>query len=121
MLYTSGGAEDLASRGALGEGLDATLSERLRVGGARNISWTRLTCCSFAADAVRLELHALAHTLANCMRTLALPEAVAHGSPTSLGEKLIKIGAKIVTPTRYVIFQMAAGAVARELFREIAG
>jgi hypothetical protein len=41
------------------------------------IKWTRLSCCSFAANAVRLQLHALAYNLANFMRTLALPEAVA--------------------------------------------
>ena len=53
------------------------------------------------------------------MRTLALPEAVAHWSLTSLREKLVKIGAKIVTHARYVIFQMAEVAVPRALFEEI--
>jgi hypothetical protein len=52
-------------------------------------------------------------------RTLALPNAVAHWSLTSMREKLIKIGAKIVTHARYIIFQMAEVAVPRELFREI--
>ncbi len=45
--------------------------------GKNAIKWTRLSCCSFAANAVRLQLHALAYNLANFMRTLALPEAVA--------------------------------------------
>ena len=71
------------------------------------------------ANAVRLQLHALAYKLANFMRTLVLPEAVAHWSLTSLREKLAKIGAKIVTHARYVIFQMAEVAVPRELFQEI--
>ena len=53
------------------------------------------------------------------MRTLALPEAVAHWSLTSLREKLVKIGAKIVTHARYVTFQMAEVAVPRTLFAEI--
>jgi hypothetical protein len=53
------------------------------------------------------------------MRTLALPKAVEHWSLTSLREKLVKIGAKIVTHARYVTFQMAEVAVPRELFREI--
>ncbi len=53
------------------------------------------------------------------MRTLALPEAVAHWSLTSLREKLVKIGAKIVTHARYVTFQMAEVGVPRELFQEI--
>jgi len=41
------------------------------------IKWTRLSCYSFAANAVRLQLHALVYNLANFMRTLALPEAAA--------------------------------------------
>ena len=53
------------------------------------------------------------------MRTLALPEAVKHWSLTSLKEKLVKIGAKIVTHARYVTFQMAEVAVLKELFQEI--
>jgi hypothetical protein len=49
----------------------------------------------------------------------AAPKAVAHWSLTSLREKLVKIGAKIVTHARYVIFQIAEVAVPRELFQEI--
>jgi hypothetical protein len=87
--------------------------------GKNALKWTRLSCCSFAANAVRLQLHALAYNLANFMRTLALPEAVAHWSLTSLREKLVKIGAKIVTHARYVTFQMAEVAVPGQLFGEI--
>ncbi len=87
--------------------------------GKNAMKWTRLSCCSFAANAVRLQLHALAYNIANFMRTLALPEAVAHWSLTSLREKLVKIGARIVTHARYVIFQMAEVAVPRELFQGI--
>ena len=84
-------------------------------------SWKkpRLSCCSFAANAVRLQLHALAYNLANFMRTLALPEKVKHWSLTSLQEKLVKIGAKIVAHARYVTFQMAEVAVPSQLFEEI--
>jgi hypothetical protein len=87
--------------------------------GKNAIKWTRLSCCSFAANAVRLQLHALAYNLANFMRTLALPEAVRQWSLTSLREKLVKIGAKVVRHGRYVIFQMAEVAVPRKLFQEI--
>ena len=83
------------------------------------IKWTRLSCCSFVANAVRLQLHALAYNLANFMRTLALPEAIKQWSLTSLREKLVKIGAKVVHHGRYVIFQMAEVAVPKELFQEI--
>ena len=87
--------------------------------GKNAIKWTRLSCCSFAANAVRLQLHALAYNLANFMRTLALPEAVAQWSLTSLREKLVKIGAKVVRHARYAVFQMAEVAVPRELFEKI--
>ena len=40
-------------------------------------------------------------------------------SLTTLREKLIKIGAKVVTHARYVIFQMAEVAVPKRLFRAI--
>src|SRR5512144_98631 len=70
--------------------------------------------------AVRLQLQALAYNLANVMRRLARPEAVAHRSLASLREaKLVKIGAKIVTHARYVTFQMAEVAVLRELVQDM--
>jgi Transposase DDE domain group 1 len=40
------------------------------------IRWTRLSCRSFAANAVRLQLHALAYNLGNFLRTLATPEPI---------------------------------------------
>jgi len=61
------------------------------------IKWTRLSCRTFAANAVRLQLHALAYNLDNFLRTLATPEPIRDWSMTSLKEKLIKIGAKVVS------------------------
>ena len=49
----------------------ATVRNGLFAGGSRAIKWTRLSCRSFAANAVRLQLHALAYNLGNFMRTLA--------------------------------------------------
>jgi len=83
------------------------------------IKWTRLSCRSFAANAVRLQLHALAYNLGNFMRTLAMPKAAAQWSLTSLREKLIKIGAKVVSHGRYVTFQLAEVAVPRQMFQQI--
>ena len=53
------------------------------------------------------------------MRTLALPKAAELWSLTSLKEKLIKIGAKVVSHGRYVAFQMAEVAIPRQMFQEI--
>jgi hypothetical protein len=44
---------------------------------------------SFAANAVHLQLHALAYNLGNFMRTLAMPETAEPWSLASLREKLI--------------------------------
>ena len=83
------------------------------------IKWTRLSCRTFAANAVRLQLHVLAYNLGNFMRTLAMPKAAEAWSLTSLREKLIKIGAKVVSHGRYVTFQMAEVAVSRQMFADI--
>ena len=84
--------------------------------GKHAIKWTRLSCTTFRANAVRLQLHALAYNLANFLRTLALPGEIAQWSLTSVWEKVVKIGAKVVGHGRYAIFQMAEVAVPRELF-----
>ena len=87
--------------------------------GKNAINWTRLSCRLFTANAVRLQLHALAYNLGNFLRTLAMPEPIKNWSLTSLKEKLIKIGAKVVNHGRYIAFQMAEVAVPRMLFAEI--
>ena len=83
------------------------------------LRWTRLSCRAFRANAVRLQLFALAYNLANFLRTLALPDEVAHWSLSSLRERLIKIGARIVRHGRYIVFQLAEVAVPRTLFAAI--
>ena len=50
---------------------------------------------------------------------MALPEQVEHWSLTTLGEKLVKIRARIVRHGRYVVFQLAEVAVPRGLFDNI--
>ena len=83
------------------------------------VKWTRLSCRTFAANAVRLQLHVLAYNLGNFMRTLAMPGTAQPWSLTSLREKLIEIGAKVVSHGRYVTFQMAEVAVPRQMLADI--
>jgi hypothetical protein len=83
------------------------------------IKWTRLSCRTFAANAVRLQLHALAYNLGNFLRTLATPEPIKDWSLTSRKEKLVKTGAKVVSHGRYLVFQMAEVAIPRQVFQEI--
>ena len=58
-------------------------------------------------------------SLANFLRTLVLPREIELWSLTSLREKLVKIGARIVRHGRHVVFQLAEVAVPRTLFAEI--
>ena len=83
------------------------------------VKWTRLSCHDFRDNQVRLQLFALAYNLGNFLRRLALPAGVEHWSLTTLREKLVKIGAKVVRHARYVVFQMAEVAIPRRLFATI--
>ena len=53
------------------------------------------------------------------MRTLAMPKTAELRSLTSLRERLIKIGAKVVSHGRYVTFQLAEVSVSRQMFADI--
>jgi len=87
--------------------------------GKNAAKWTRLSCREFQDNAVRLQLFVLAYNLSNFLRRLALPKSIRHWSLTTLREKLVKIGAKVVRHSRYVIFQLAEVAVPRALFAAI--
>ena len=78
------------------------------------IKWTGLSCCSFAVNAVRLQLHALAYNLGNFTRTLAMPKTAEPWSLSSVRAKLIKIGAKVVNhgPIRHLPDGRGRGFVA---------
>lgn len=87
--------------------------------GKNAVKWTRLSCRTMQANAVRLQLHALAYNLSNFLRTLALPEEMESWSLITIREKVVKIGAKVIAHARYAVFQMAEVAVPRDLFRRI--
>ena len=95
------------------EWLAVDLSMRHVVGGRA----TEHTAAS--TNQVRLQLFVLAYNLGNFLRQAVLPQAVRHWTLTTLREKLIKIGAKVVRHSRKMVFQMAEVAVPRELFRAI--
>ena len=64
-------------------------------------------------------MFALAYNLGNFLRRLVLPKSVKQWSLRMLRDKLIKIGAKVVSHSRYVIFRMAEVMVSKRLFQEI--
>ena len=76
------------------------------------LNWTRLSCMRLAANVVRLQRRALACNFANFLRTPATPEGIERRSPTSLRERPIKTGARMVRHARYAIFHMTGTAAA---------
>jgi len=87
--------------------------------GKNAVTWTKLSCHDFVDNHVRLQLFALAYNPGNFLRRLVLPRPMKTWTMTTLREKLIKIGAKVVRHAKYVTFQMAEVAVPRRLFRAI--
>jgi hypothetical protein len=87
--------------------------------GKNAVTWTKLSCRRFRDNAARLQVFALAYNLANFLRRLVLPKPVQSWTLTTLREKLVKIGAKVVCHSKYVIFQLAEVAVPRTLFAAI--
>jgi len=71
------------------------------------------------AEQSHLPVRRTLEKLGNFLRTLATPEPIRDWSLTSLREKLIKIDVKVISHGRYVAFQMAEVAIARQLFAGI--
>jgi hypothetical protein len=76
-----------------------------------------MSCHGFVDNQVRPQLFVLAYNLGNFLRQAVLSQSVRHWTLTTLREKLIKIGAKVVRHSRKIVFQMAEVAVTRELFQ----
>ena len=83
------------------------------------LKWTRLSCHDFDDNQVRLQLFCMAYNIGNFLRRLALPRSINDWSLRTMREKLVKIGAKVVSHARYVTFQMAEVLVSKSLFYEI--
>jgi hypothetical protein len=84
--------------------------------GKNAVKWTKLSCQRFKDNAARLQLFALSYNLANFLRQLVLPKPIQGWTLTTLREKLVKIGAKVVWHAKYMVFQLAEVAVPRQLF-----
>jgi hypothetical protein len=78
--------------------------------GDTNLDRTTLGIHEFVDNQVRLQLFVLAYNLGNFLRQAVLPQAVRHWTLTTLREKLIKIGAKVVRHAQQVVYQMAGAA-----------
>ena len=69
--------------------------------GKQAVAMTRLSCHRFRANEVRLRLSILAYNLGNLWRRLALPTQVATWSLTSLQQRLVKTGGRLIQHARY--------------------
>jgi hypothetical protein len=61
----------------------------------------------------------MAYNLANSLRQLVLSRSLRSWNLTTLREKLVKIGAKVVSHAKYIVFQLAKVAGHRQLFAAI--
>src|SRR5215472_12096152 len=87
--------------------------------GKNAVKWTKLSCRRFKDNEARIQLFALAYNLANILRQLVLPKPIQGWTLTTLREKLVKIGAKVVRHAKYLVFQLAEVAMPRPLFAAI--
>jgi hypothetical protein len=81
--------------------------------------WTRLSCHRFRANKVRLLLGIIAYNLGNLLRRLVLPVAIQDWSLTSLQQRLLKTGGRLVRHARYFTLQLAESYLTGGLFRQI--
>ena len=84
--------------------------------GKQATHWTRLSCHRFRANEVRLQLSVLAYNLGNLWRRLVLPKRIDHWSLTSLQQRLVKTGGRVVKHARYYWLLLAEGRLTRRVF-----
>jgi len=84
--------------------------------GKQAAHWTRLSCHRFRANEVRLQLSVLAYNLGNLWRRLVLPARIDTWSLTSLQQRLVKTGGRLVKHARYYWLLLAESHLTRRLF-----
>jgi hypothetical protein len=69
--------------------------------GKQEVKMTRLSCHRFRSNELRLWLSVLAYNLGNLWRRLVLPKKIENWSLTSLQQRLVKTGGRLVKHARY--------------------
>jgi DDE family transposase len=82
------------------------------------VNWTRLSCHRFRGNEVRLWLSVIAYNLGNLWRRLALPKRIRNWSLTSLQQRLVKTGGRLVKHARYYWLLLAEGASHARVFSQ---
>jgi hypothetical protein len=84
--------------------------------GKQAVKMTRLSCHRFRGNEVRLWLSILAYNLGNLWRRLALPGGIEDWSVTSVQQRLVKTGGRLVKHARYYWLMLAEGHLTRGRF-----
>src|SRR6266511_4909854 len=89
--------------------------------GKQAVKMTRLSCHRFRSNEVRLWLGVIAYNLGNLWRRLVLPRRIDDWSLTSLQQRLVKTGGRLVKHARYYWLLLAEGHLTRRLFASMLG
>jgi hypothetical protein len=84
--------------------------------GKQAVAMTRLSCHRFGANEVRLWLSLIAYNLGNLWRRLALPAPIGKWSHSSLQQRLVKTGGRLIKPAHYYWLLLAESHLTRQLF-----
>jgi len=84
--------------------------------GKQAVKMTRLSCHRFRSNEVRLWLSVIAYNLGNLWRRLVLPRRIDGWSLTSLQQRLVKTGGRLVKHARYYWLMLAESHLTRRLF-----
>jgi hypothetical protein len=87
--------------------------------GKQAVKMTRLSCHRFRSNEVRLWLSVIAYNLGNLWRRLVLPTRIGNWSLTSLQQRLVKTGGRLVKHARYYWLLLAESHLTRRLFESM--
>jgi hypothetical protein len=84
--------------------------------GKQAVKMTRLSCHRFRSNEVRLWLSVIAYNLGNLWRRLVLPKRIEQWSLTSVQQRLVKTGGRLITHARYDWLLLAESHLTRQLW-----
>src|ERR1039458_741078 len=83
------------------------------------VKMTRPSCHRLRSNEVRLWLSVIAYNLGNLWRRLVLPKGIGTWSLTSLQQRLVKTGGRLIKHARYYWLLLAESHLTRRLFRSM--
>ena len=89
--------------------------------GKQAVKMTRLSCHRFRSNEVRLWLTIIAYNLGNLWRRLVLPQRIGNWSLTSLQQRLVKTGGRLIKHARYYWLLLAESHLTQRLFASMLG